>query len=90
MVATRISASMSSGRTKRTTGHGFSTMTSDEGGAGQGRVRAVLRGSRSGPRGDAKRNTLGGSTVTEENELGALDTIALGRLEEERGPGLAV
>lgn len=81
VLATKISAAKSTGRSKqRTTGHGCSTITSDEGGGGG---RAAVRG-------DSARKILAESTLTGDIEFEDLGLIEIGTLEEENRPGLGV
>lgn len=80
VLATKITAAVSTGRSKRTARQGFSTITSDEERGGTRGSRAVSYGHHR--HGLAK--TLAGSTLTDENDLEGFDLVPLDTLEEER------
>lgn len=85
VLSTKITAAVSSSRSKRTTRQGFSTITSDEERGGTRGSRVVSYGHRR--YGPAK--TLAGPTLTNEYELEGFDLVPLGTLEEERRLELA-
>lgn len=86
VLSTVITAAVSSGRSKRTTRQGFSTITSAEEGSGTRGSRVISYGHhRYGPA-----ETLAESTLTNETDVEGFDLIPLDTLEEERRLELAL
>lgn len=83
VLSTKITAAVSSGRSKRTTRQGFSTITSDED-RGTRSSRALSHGYRYG-----QAKTLAGSALTNETDVEGFDLVPLDTLEEERRIELA-